>query len=123
MSIPPVPEARLGWVTPTRARALWPDAPKDPATLTELLGAAYEACTEYAPLLAVPSPEPDGYAPPQRARQAQVLMARAIWTAARAKADGLGLDDAAGMIATVTPTLSGQVKQLLRPAAGIPRVG
>ena len=122
MTVPPV-EARLGWVTPTRARATWPGAPRDDVTLTELLLAAYEACTAYAPGLAVPDPEPAGYEPPYRCGQAQVLMARAVWTAARARADGLGLDDMTGVISSVQPTLTGQVKQLLRPAAGIPAIG
>ena len=59
----------------------------------------------------------------RRCAQAQMLMARAVWTAARARADGLGLDDMTGVISSVQPTLTGQVKQLLRPTAGIPAIG
>lgn len=122
MSTPPVGQARRGWVTPTLARAYWPDAPKSPEALDSLLDAAYEVATAYAPHLAAPTEDTD-YDPPQRCVHAQVLHARAIWTAARAKADGLGLEDATGLIASTTPTLTGQVKQLLRPTGGIPAVG
>lgn len=109
----------VGWVSTEAARLMWPDAkPMQQTRLEELLLAAYEACVIAAPALPVTDPPA---APPQRYREAQVLHARAIWTAARAQADGLGLQDEVNL-ATVTPTLSGQILQLLRPP-GPPVVG
>jgi len=115
---------RIGWATPAQARAQWPDAPKTPTTLDQLLRVSYEMCSVYAPAsLAVPAEPPVDYTPPARAVQAQILHARAVWTAARATSDAVGIDDPAAAIATVTPTLTGQVKQLLRPPTGVPLVG
>lgn len=115
--------ARIGWATPAQARTHWPDAPKVAATLAHLLTVAHELCAAYAPAsLAVPDPEPVDYVPPARAVQAQILCARAVWTAARETADRLGLDDPAAALAVSSPSLSGAVKQLLRPPAG-PQIG
>jgi hypothetical protein len=115
---------RIGWTTPAFAKTQWPDAPKALSTLEHLLTVSYEMCSTYAPAgLAVPDePAPD-YTPPARAVQAQILHARAVWTAARATADALGIDDPAIAIATTTPTLDGKVKQLLRPPTGVPLIG
>jgi hypothetical protein len=106
----------VGWTTTEQARAGWPDAPKSDERLNALLLAAYESGVIYAPAI------PDGAAVPQRYKEAQLLTARAIWTAARAQADALGLNDDGVNLATVTPTLSGQIQQLYRPP-GPPVVG
>lgn len=110
----------VGWVTTEAAVLMWPDAKKmSTPRLSELLLAGYEACAVYAPALPVTDPVTPV---PQRYKEAQVLTARAIWTAARAQADGLGLQGDEVNLATVTPTLSGQILQLLRPP-GPPVVG
>jgi hypothetical protein len=115
---------RVGWTTPAQARTQWPDAPKATTTLEHLLNVSYEMCTVYAPArLAVPAEPPVDYTPAARCVQAQILHARAVWTAARATADAIGIDDPAAAIATTTPTLDGKVKQMLRPPAGVPMIG
>lgn len=111
-----------GWVTPAFARQAWPDAPKLDATLDSLLVASYELCVAYAPSLAVPDPQPETWKPAERAKHAQVLHARAVWTAARARGEVYGMDDPNLGLAISTTAMSGQVKQLLRPP-GAPKVG
>lgn len=122
MSTLPDTTAPRGWVTPARARVVWPDAPKVDAVLVSLLDVGYELCAEYAPHLAIPDPRPAEYVAPERAVHAQILLARAVWTAARAKADTMGMDDPALAIGVSVPAMSGQIKQLLRPNA-LPAVG
>lgn len=109
------------WSDLAYARGAWPDARKMSDTrLTQLLTAAHELCAGYAPVLPVTDPPTD---PPGRYKEAEVLAARAIWTAARQNGDaGIGLDDGTIQLATGAVTLDGQVKQLLRPP-GAPRIG
>lgn len=99
------------WVDLVYARGAWPDATKiTDARLQQLIDVAYVPCAAYAPVLA------DGVEVPANYREANVLAARAVWTAARATADGLGLSDGADL-ALPAPVLSSQVLQLLRPPA------
>lgn len=101
----------VGWVTTEEATQLWADAgaPKVESTLVTFLSAAYRQCSEYAPVLPVtdpPTPVPENY------KLAQVLQARALWTATRRDGDVLGFDD--GSAVRVRP-LDSSVKALLRP--------
>jgi hypothetical protein len=108
----------VGWVTIGQARAAWPDGAKmTEPRLSALLTAAHEMCTTYAPAL------PDAATPvPQRWKEAQVLEARAIFTASRAGGAGQVGIDGEPQFSITAPTLSGQIMQLLRPPAG-PQVG
>ena len=105
----------VGWVTLAEARSAWSDAPKTEPRLRALLATAYEMCAAYAPALA------EGVPVPSRYKEAQVLHARAIYTAYKASVpEGmLGLDEGGGF-ASAAPTLGGQIKQLLRPPTGLP---
>lgn len=103
----------IGWVTPAEARQAWADAPKTELRLTALLTTAHEMCEAYAPALAPDTPVPARY------KEAQILHARAILTAFKATGEMIGMDDGGGF-ATAAPTLSGQIKQLLRPPTGLP---
>jgi hypothetical protein len=102
--------------TTSDALALWPDADTVPAdTLTLLLDTAWEQCERYVPADEL-TPQPA--TPPHRWVQANVLAARDLWTAYRRDGDVLGFDNYA---VTVRP-LSSTVRQLLRPARGVPGV-
>lgn len=114
MSEPPV-EVTVGWVTLSYARDKWSDAEDytDP-DLTSYLQSAYESCAAFAPALA------DGAEVPESWRLAQVMQARAQMRSLTA-----GRDDnmtADGLTVTVYP-LDWNVRQLLRPRSGRPRVG
>lgn len=100
------------WATPEDVTTdVWPDAPATPATLADLLDAAEEQCTEYAPRLEA------GMVVPVRYKLAVIAQARDIWTASRRNADDtMGPD---GFTITVPP-LSAHVRNLLRPRT--PRV-
>jgi hypothetical protein len=101
------------WASPAYARGAWPDATKISDTrLDQLLDVAYELCASYATPVVDPAPVPARYA------EAVVLVARATWTAARATADGLGLNDLTDF-ALPQPVLSSQALQLLRPPAPV----
>jgi len=105
----------VGWVTLTQAQNLWRDAADlDAAELTTYLLSAYEACVEFAPELE------DGAEIPESWRLAQVMQARAQMRALTAgRDDNLAAD---GLTVTVYP-LDWNVRQLLRPKRGRPRVG
>jgi hypothetical protein len=98
------------WADKSYARGAWPDAVKiSDVRLDQLLDISYEVCAPYAlPVLA------DGDPVPARFPEALTLVARAAWTAARATADGLGLNDGTDL-ALPQPVLSSQALQLLRP--------
>jgi len=103
------------WADKVYARAAWPDANKiTDARLDQLLDIAYEACASYAPAVVPPAVVPARYP------EAVTLVARATWTAARATADGLGLNDGTDSnLVLPTPVLSSQALQLLRPPAPV----
>lgn len=109
MSVPPVDPELIGWVTLEEARTYWNDV-KLATRYTQLLGAAFEMCEEYAPKLAPDAPIPNRY------REAQVLAAQAIYQASRTIGDTMGQEGEGYALAT--PVLSGQIRQLLRPGMG-----
>lgn len=104
------------WVDKVYARGAWPDASKiTDARLDQLLDIAYGLGVRYA------YPLEDGAEVPAEYKEGVVLVARATWTAARATADGLGLNDGTDL-ALPQPVLSSQALQLFRPPAP-PRLG
>ena len=103
------------WVDKAYARAAWPDAPKNDERLDQILDAGYELCHPYA--VRLPTDEPDP-AILVRWKEAVILSARGVWTAARATADGLGLNDGSDFTLP-QPVMSSQVYQLLRPPSPV----
>jgi hypothetical protein len=97
------------WADIPYARAMWPDAPKVDTTLQSYLDAAHTGVVEYAPELPVTDPPTEI---PESYKLAEVLHARALWTATRRDGDVLGFDD--GSAVRVRP-LDNTVKGLLRP--------
>lgn len=107
----------IGWVVTDSPQLgeLWPESGELlPETLEQLLGAAYEQCSEYAPALAAGDPVPDRYP------TAQIYQASEIWAAARREGDVIGLSD---QVAIRVRPLGATVKSLLRPPSGVPRIG
>lgn len=113
------------WVDPTDPddaaliAVLWADAPYDQTTVVALLGAAQRDCATFASEADLPAPEddPDGLTTTAY-KQAVILQARG-----RQRSTVAGGDDSLGgdFPVTVHP-LDWAVKQLLRPAVGIPGV-
>lgn len=114
MSEPPV-ELPVGWVTLSFAREKWRDAEDlTDDDLTSYLLSAYESCLPFAPALV------DGAEVPESWRLAQVMQARAQMRSLTAgRDDNMAAD---GLNVTVYP-LDWNVRQLLRPKRGRPRVG
>lgn len=109
------------WADPAYVRPLWADAPKLDSTLLAVLNAAHGQLVEYAPALALDTTvEPPVEIVPDHYRYAELLQARALWAATRRDGDVLGFDG--GEAIRVRP-LDSTVKALLRPGAGIGRVG
>lgn len=105
-----------GWLTEADIEDYWPDALAEmsPAELAPLLASARSQCEDFAPTLPEDAVVPDTY------RLAQAMQARALWRSVRASTgDTLGAD---GLSVTVFP-LDWNVKALLRPHRGRPRVG
>lgn len=106
------------WCTAEEARSLWPDAVAlDPATLEELLDAAYLVCQRFAaPSIGVDPAPPDvvdaGVVGVRRL--ANAYEARELWQASRRDGDVIGFDSYA---VRVRP-LSSTVQALLRPSRG-----
>jgi len=111
----------MAWATREQARAHWPDA----ASLTDevldvLLDVAHEQCAAYAPVLVYTNPPPDPLpAPPERYMLATVYQAREVYAAGQRDGDTIGLGE---FVIRARP-LTASVKSLLRPTAGVPRVG
>ena len=104
------------WVDKAYARGAWPDAAKITDTrLDQMLDAAYELCAPYAVRLPTDAPEPEILG---RWKEAVILAARGVWTAGRATADGLGLNDGSDL-SLPQPVMSSQIYQLLRPPAPV----
>ncbi len=102
------------WVDPSEpiVDAIWPDAPADEDTLTLFLNAAQGQCEAFAPVLAEGQPVPDNY------RLAVLYQARALQRSSVAGGNNqLGED----FPVTLFP-MDLTVKNLLRPAKGIPVV-
>lgn len=105
------------WASLVDARAVWPDAVDIPDdVLSRYLLASWEKCVAYAPT------NPDGTVEPvpQRYVEANVLAARDLFTAYQrtAGSDVIGFDTYA---VRVRP-LSAEVRSLLRPPSGVPRI-
>ena len=97
------------WVDLTYCRGAWPDSVKiSDSRLTQLLDIGYQLGVMYA------DPVPEGDPVPATYAEGVVLVARGVWTAARASADGLGLNDGTDL-ALPQPVLSAQALQLFRP--------
>lgn len=97
-----------GWLTLDQTRLEWVDAPGEDVTLYSLLHSARVACEEFAPVVDVV---------PEHYRRAQLLQAIGVWNSSRAtSADRLG----AGEFSVTVFPLDWNVKQLLRPKAGLP---
>lgn len=104
--------ALVGWVDPDRLSDHWPDSDlAAPELVTELLLAAHETCSEYAP--AIP-PNEDGTPGPVPVRYsiAQILQARAIWAMQR-QSPGETFNGE-GFSVAVYP-LDARIRAMLRP--------
>lgn len=101
------------WVTPAEVRAEWADAPLDDERLQQLIDAAHAKVAAYAPAL------PDGAPVPANYKEAELLEVIERGRARDREGDVLGYGD--GFAIRVKP-LSAEVKALLRPRRGVPRV-
>jgi hypothetical protein len=109
------------WHTVESARDEWPDAPTDYGdggddSLESLLAVAKEAVIAYAPAVDEElTTIPDGY------RLAQLMQARNVWNSQKVSTAG-DFDGGQYGISASYP-LDWQVRQLIRPKQGRPRVG
>lgn len=101
------------WATLEDVRARWADAPLDDVLLSDFLTAAHEQVATYAPAL------PDGADVPQRYVEAECVQTRAIGQAYDRDGDVIGFSE--GYAVRVRP-LGAEVKALLRPPTGLPKV-
>ncbi|WP_433586369.1 hypothetical protein [Microbacterium hydrocarbonoxydans] len=111
------------WHTPETVRAEWEDAEQiGNALLAQLVTAARDAVTAFAPALPAFSPtaeQPDQPIP-DRYRLGQLMQVRNLWSAVDTASSG----DLGGETFTYQPRpLDWHVKALLRPQRGRPRVG
>jgi hypothetical protein len=110
------------WHTVETARDEWPDAPTDYGdggddSLGSLLAVAKEAVIAYAPAVEEALTDiPDGY------RLAQLMQARNVWNSTVVSANR-GEFDSGQYGLTASYPLDWQVRQLIRPKQGRPRVG
>ena len=108
------------WHTVESARDEWPDAPTDYGdggddTLTTLLAVSQEAVIAYAPAVEEALTDiPDGY------RLAQLMQARNVWNSTKVSTAN-DFDGGQYSISASYP-LDWQVRQLIRPKQGRPRV-
>lgn len=113
----------ITWHDIESIRTEWDDAEQiENSLLGELLVVARDAVLAYAPALPafVPEGEEDQQEIPTRYRLGQMIHVKNLWNASRIGAsDSLG-----GETFTIQPRpLDWHVKQILRPAQGVPRVG
>lgn len=105
----------MSWNTPDEVAAEWADAPLvGSGRLERMLDAAHEQCVAYAPELAEDADVPARY------KEAELLQVRAIGQAQVRDNDVVGFGD--GFAVRVRP-LAADVKALLRPKRGKPRLG
>lgn len=102
------------WATIEQVRDRWADAPLNDELVQQMLTAAHEQVAAYAPALV------DGAPVPARYIEAEVLQLRALGQSQQRDGDVLGFGD--GFAVRVRP-LGEDVKALLRPRRGAPRVG
>ena len=103
----------MSYVTPEQVRGDWRDAPLDDTRLQQMIDAAHVQVVAYAPALEVGAVVPANYA------EAELLQTKAIGQANERDGDVLGFGD--GFAVRVRP-LGADVKALLRPRRGAPRV-
>lgn len=101
------------WASLDDVRIRWRDAPLDDELLTGMLAAAHEQVLAYAPAL------PIGATPPASWIEAECLQVRALGQSQERDGDVIGFGD--GFAVRVRP-LGADVKALLRPRRGAPRV-
>lgn len=104
------------WHTTDSAKLQWRDAPGT-TDLAELLVAARHQCEAFAPVV-----KPDPEVVPEEYRIAHLMQARAIWQAQNTATSDAGDYEVGGQTVRVYP-MDWQVKQLLRPASGVPGLG
>jgi hypothetical protein len=98
------------WLTVEELRDRWPDAPIDDAEAEDFMDAAFEQCVTF-----LNDPEAEGT--PSR-RLALVMQTRSVWRATEADSNEIGPE---GFAITAFP-MDWQVKNLLRPKSGMPRM-
>lgn len=108
-----VVELEDGWLTLEQTRQRWPDAPLDLTYLWNILKSAKIQCIDYAPALGIGDPVPANYL------QAQLMQARAIFTSFIANQN----DNIDGQFPVRVFPMDWNVKALLRPKTGLPKVG
>lgn len=118
--VPPVPlivdEENDGWLSLDAARDSWADAPAADLDLFETLWVAKQQVIVYAPALDPLLPRP-----PLNYRKGQAMQARNIWNAAKVDAGSGGFGEGSFVIRPFP--LDWMIKQILRPATAIPKVG
>lgn len=102
-----------GWLSLEQTRQRWPDAPLELTYLYGILKSAKIQCIDYAPALGLADPVPANYL------QAQLMQARAIFTSFIANQN----DNIDGQFPVRVFPMDWNVKALLRPKTGMPRVG
>lgn len=108
-----VVELEDGWLTLEQTRQRWPDAPLELTYLYGILRSAKIQCIDYAPALGLTDPVPANYL------QAQLMQTRAIYTSFIANQN----DNIDGQFPVRVFPMDWNVKALLRPKTGMPRVG
>lgn len=110
-----VEDEDTGWLTLDGIRDSWPDAPTADLDLFEILWTAKQQVIDYAPALAA------GERPPLNYKTGQKMQARNIWNATKVDPSSGGVGDGSFVIRPFP--LDWMVKQQLRPATAVPRVG
>lgn len=117
--IEPVPivveDEYTGWLSLEGARLKWADAPRLDIVLYEVLWTSKQQVIAYAPALVMASVVPLNY------RTAQLMQGRNIWNAAKVAPDSGGFGEGTFVIRPFP--LDWMVKQQLRPATAVRRIG
>lgn len=98
------------WLTVEELRERWPDAPLDDAEAQDYLDAAFEQCVEFL--------DNDAAEVTPSRRIALVMQTRSVWRATEGDDGEIGPE---GFTITAFP-MDWQVKNLLRPRSGKPRI-
>lgn len=104
----------MSYLTVDEVQAMWADAPMDADRVEQLLDAAHAQVIAYAPTLPEGAPIPANY------KEAELVQVRALGQSMDRDGDVIGFGD--GYAVRVRP-LGADVKALLRPRRGKPRVG
>lgn len=108
-------DADSEWHTVDTAREAWDGAPPSDFRLFQILELARDQCTEYAAELADDDPIPANY------REGQIMQARNLLNAGMVD-PATGVEGSDTFVLRPHP-LDWMVKQVLRPARAVPRVG